>query len=87
MRFDIHMERDSDGHRYVQRITEIVPDSESPGRYRLNTIVEYRQGRYEMTGSFSKETGREIALHLGEEERQQFIEAYCIQSSRKEPVV
>lgn len=87
VRFDIHMERDPDGHRYVERITEIVPDAESPCRYRLNTIVEYRQGSYEMTGFFSEETGREIVRHLGEEEKKQFIEAYYIQNSQKEPAV
>ena len=78
VRFDIHMERELDGHRYVQRITEIVPDKSSDSLYRLNTIVEYQNGRYVQTGWFSGETAKEIFCRLGEEEQQRFLEKYHI---------
>ena len=78
VRFDIHMERDIHGHRYVQRITEIVPTHDSRQLYRLNNIVEYREGKYVMTGQFSRESSEEILSHLEEEDRQRFIETYHI---------
>lgn len=75
IRFDVHLEKDIYGHRYVERITEIVMDSKEPG-YKINNIVEYRDGRYVKCGDFSKNTMIDIRKHLNKAEKEEFDEKY-----------
>lgn len=78
VRFDIHMEKDIRGHRYIERITEIVPDYGSRKMYKLVNLVEFRDGKYEITGNFSDEVKKDICRHLDLEEGKKFNEVYGI---------
>lgn len=77
VRFDIHMEKDISGHRYIERISEIIPDDTSQG-YHISDIVVYGGGRYMQKDSISEETVKQMAKHLNEAERKKFFERYCI---------
>ncbi|KJD43407.1 ATPase, T2SS/T4P/T4SS family [Paenibacillus terrae] len=52
--FDVHLKRDAEGRRYIERITECVPHdsdhidsgSSSASSYSYRHVMEYRNGRY-----------------------------------------
>lgn len=77
IRFDIHMEKDINGHRYIERISEIVADDSSEG-YHISDIIVYENNRYIRKGSFSRSVCGMIAKHLDSNERKQFNEEYCV---------
>lgn len=56
--FDVHLGIDRSGHRYIDRITEIVKKQQ--GGYYLNEILARVNGCYQMTGSISAACSREI---------------------------
>lgn len=57
--FDVHMKKDAEGRRYIERITECLPranqgDSvEERAGFTFHNVVEYRDGAYVATGSIS----------------------------------
>ena len=75
IRFDVHLEKDIYGHRYVERISEIVTQREEPG-YRINNIVEFRNGKYVKCGNFSNASIHDIRKHLNDAEKEEFDEKY-----------
>jgi pilus assembly protein CpaF len=75
IRFDIHMEKDIYGHRYIERVTEIVPKDNG---YELVNIVEFNNGKYVRKCGFSEKTFNDILKHLTEEEGVEFLERFCI---------
>ncbi len=77
IRFDIHLEKDIYGHRYVERVSEIVMDKSRHG-YSINNIVEYKDGKYIRCGEFSKNVINDIRKHLNDKEKEEFDEKYNI---------
>lgn len=77
IRFDVHLEKDIYGHRYVERISEIVSYDDGGG-YRINDIVQYRDGRYVLSGNFSDTVKKDIYKHLKDKEKEEFNEKYNI---------
>ena len=77
IRFDIHMERDSKGHRYIERISEIemVP---GPELYKVRDVIRYDNGRYVIHDGFSKVIAKEMSKHLNKEEVDILYANYCI---------
>lgn len=82
IRFDIHMKKQLDGHRYIERITEIVPSKKNTYAERNNMtktmfetrdIVIYKKGRYYMKDMISQETFNEICSNLMDVEEKEFI--------------
>lgn len=73
IRFDIHMEKDINGHRYIERISEIVPDGNS---YKIVDIVEFVDNEYVVRNNFSKKVSKDIIKHLTKEEGKYFSEKY-----------
>ena len=69
IRFDIHMKKGIDGHRYIERISEIVPEGD---RFSVREILCFQEGRYRKKEGFSEGSQREIASHLEFEEREEF---------------
>ncbi len=57
LHFDIHMETDRHGHRYIERITEIEPEREG---YQLREILTFERGTYRQAGRIGKEHGQRI---------------------------
>lgn len=57
LHFDIHMETDRYGHRYIERITEIEREKEG---YQLREILTFERGIYRQAGQIGKEHGQRI---------------------------
>lgn len=76
--FDVHMAIDTlTGHRYIERITEIVPvitRGQFEDNYRLVNILEYDEDAksYKLAGEFSDESIKDIRRNLNKVERARF---------------
>lgn len=77
IRFDVHLEKNIYGHRYVERITEIIMENEGAG-YSINNIIEFRNGKYVRCGNFSKNSIDDIRKHLNSKDKKEFDEKYNI---------
>lgn len=64
LHFDIHLEMDKNGHRYIERITEIEREVEAG--YRLNEILAFSDGSYRQTGHIGEEHRKRICKHYPE---------------------
>ncbi|MDE6872874.1 MAG: Flp pilus assembly complex ATPase component TadA [Lachnospiraceae bacterium] len=62
LHFDVHLEQDKNGHRYIERITEIEREDENG--YRLKEILVFAGGAYRLAG------------RIGEEHRQRICRFY-----------
>lgn len=71
VKLDIHMEM-KDGHRYIERITEIVPAPETKDGFQENQLISFRNGTYILTGYLSGKGRERIEAHLSEEENREF---------------
>ncbi len=78
IRFDVHLEKDLDGHRYIERISEIIPQNknEMGCLFEVSPLVEFQNGIYVKCGSFSIGVRKEIEKHLTAEEKEAFYESY-----------
>lgn len=68
--FDIHMKRDVKGHRYIERITEIIPQKDTI--FTVRDIIAFENGQYTMKNWFSVKSQEQIKSYLNEEELCQF---------------
>lgn len=75
--FDIHLEKDIYGHRYIERITEIIP-LENEGAYEIRDIVRYEKGRYVIVGDFSMRSVVSMSKYFTEDMKEEFYEKFCI---------
>ena len=73
IRFDVHMEKTREGERYIERITEIIPNYQQEGVLSRDLIV-WEKGSYVIKNQMSKETKYAILRHLTAKEKQQFLE-------------
>lgn len=76
--FDIHLEKDISGHRYIERITEIIPEETEKG-YTLRDIVKFIDGKYVLDSSFSVKSIMEMSKYFDDKMKEEFCEKYCIQ--------
>lgn len=69
--FNIHVVRDKDGSRYIERITECVPLSLSNGEqlYEARNIVELKEGQYVIVHPISQQRQEMIECNLSEEDK------------------
>lgn len=76
LNFDIHLKKDADGGRYIERITECVPDlasSRSGGEaFTYRNIVEYRAGMYHMVSPISSRNHKEMISQMSREDASRF---------------
>ena len=71
--FDIHMQKDMHGHRYIERITEIVGKRGADGRCFSAVDIAIRQdGRYRIVNSPSEKALRELSSYMTEQEKRDF---------------
>lgn len=76
--FDIHLEKEINGHRYIERVTEIIPKDDEKG-YEINDIVRFNGSKYELVGNFSIRSVMSMTRFFDEELREEFYEKYCVQ--------
>jgi pilus assembly protein CpaF len=79
VRFDIHMERDAKGHRYIERISEIVT-SQGAQLYTVRDVIRFDGTKYVIADGFSKEIAKEMSKRLSKEEVKILYENYCLQN-------
>lgn len=76
LNFDIHLKKDADGGRYIERITECIPDltsSRSGGEaFTYRNIVEYRAGMYHMVSPISSINQQEMISQMSREDASKF---------------
>lgn len=82
IRFDVHMEKDIYGHRYVEKISEIVCDNSKKG-YFISEIVKFEGGKYIVQNRLSEYTSQQIAKHLTVEERKEFFEEFGVSDKQQ----
>ncbi|MCR5792016.1 MAG: Flp pilus assembly complex ATPase component TadA [Lachnospiraceae bacterium] len=72
---DIHLRKDKSGHRYIERINEIVPIDAKAGEkpYKISTLVAFEQGRYVWKEQLSDASVEEMLHFLSDEEKEQFM--------------
>lgn len=73
IRFDIHMAKTREGERYVERITEIIPNDSEKNGYELHDLILWEQGEYKRKWELSKEVRTQILKQLTLQEKQQFL--------------
>lgn len=69
IQFDIHLGKDYEGKRYVERISEIIPQE---GGYRVEDIIVYKDGGYELRRLPSPRNLESMSKHMTDEDKIQF---------------
>ena len=75
IRFDVHMTKDNRGHRYIERISEIVPNLGH--EIEVNEILRIENGCYRLRHAMSNRTRTELYSHLNETQKQQFDDLFA----------
>lgn len=85
--FDVHMRKHPDGHRYIERITQIVPIRQNviqtyyrtpneegvvESQFMVRDLVVYEQGKYLLKNSVTDEVRDQIMKQLTESETKEF---------------
>lgn len=76
--FDIHMVKDIDGHRYIERITQIIPSVESDKEgltgkmFNTRDIVRWENGTYRIAGELSEDICAHIKSFLSVSDKENF---------------
>ncbi|WP_310603867.1 ATPase, T2SS/T4P/T4SS family [Anaerosporobacter sp.] len=88
IQFDVHMCKHADGHRYIERISQIIPIRQSiiqtcyrsskdddvvEPQFLVSDIVVYEKGRYQLKNPISEEINKQILRHLTVSEEEEFI--------------
>lgn len=78
VRFDVHMERDSKGHRYVERISQIE-QTEDEELYKVRDVIRFDGEKYVLAQGFSEGIIKEMSKRLSDEEVKYLYENFYIQ--------
>lgn len=88
IQFDVHMCKHADGHRYIERISQIIPIRQSviqtcfrptkeedvvEAQFIVQDIVVYEKGRYVLKNPISEEIRHQIMKHLTTSEEEEFV--------------
>lgn len=79
IQFDVHMRKAEDGHRYIERITEVRKKENdysgaSENMFETRDLLVYSEDGYRVTNELSETAQRRILSVLGLEEKQAFLE-------------
>ncbi len=83
--FDIHIKKMENGHRFIERITEIIPKKQgvfervygsggdlTKELFETRDIIAFENGRYVFCNSMSKQTISQICSYFDDKEREKF---------------
>ena len=73
--FDIHMQKDIQGRRYIERVTEIIANKSEDGRYFSTAdivVYEKEKEQYRLLKSPSSRALKELYGYMTKEEREEF---------------
>ncbi|BCN32415.1 ATPase, T2SS/T4P/T4SS family [Anaeromicropila herbilytica] len=77
--FDIHMNMSMEGHRYIERITEIVPIKRNENNcdlYQAIDIIVYSEGKYELIHKISNRAKKDIFRYLTDIEKRKYAKLF-----------
>lgn len=74
VRFDVHLHMSREGHRYIERISEIVP-SDTRDTFQVRDLICFKNGKYVQENYISEETKREMLRWMTPVEQEEFINA------------
>ena len=80
--FDIHMRKDINGHRYIERITEIIPIKENKDNLTNNMfvtrdIIVYEDGMYRQVNTISRNKVVPMLEYMSLEEKEEFVRRFA----------
>lgn len=70
--FDVHLHMDREGNRYIERVSEIIPEKSG---YVVKELIRYENGEYRKVNSLSDERKAEMAKWMTVGERKAFFES------------
>lgn len=78
LNFDVHMRKAEDGHRYIERISEIIEkecsfSGSTDQMYEIRELLVYSDGAYHVANRMSEKSQRRILEKLSQKERQEFV--------------
>lgn len=79
VRFDIHIEKDIYGHRYIERISEIVKNESDKG-YEIRDVIRFTSEGYVLADGFSANVSRDMLKHMSVKDREVFNDRYIVQA-------
>lgn len=82
LNFDIHMKKDVSGHRYIERITEIIPVKEDMGNltnkmFITKDIVVFEKGMYKQVNTISRSKIKAMLDYISAEEKDEFVRRFA----------
>lgn len=72
IRFDVHMQKRFDGHRYVQKVTEVLQKPDQEGEI-CKDIIILEQGKYQIKSMISQDTLLDMSYAFTQEEQREFL--------------
>lgn len=72
--FDVHLRHDMNGERYIERITECLPDNTSESGYSARNIVEFKDGKYVAAERLSPLVAEEMKREMHPADARQFVD-------------
>lgn len=75
IRFDVHMQKQLDGHRCVQKVTEILQKTEA-NDVKTRDIIVLENGSYRLNTSISEQTIQDMCSSLTKIEQEDFLLRY-----------
>ena len=73
------MEKDRKGHRYIERISEIVSIAGSE-LYEVRDVVRFDGKKYVVAKGFSSRIAKDMSKHLSDKEVELLYAKYCVQT-------
>lgn len=78
LNFDVHMRKAEDGHRCIERISEIMEkecsfNGSTDQMYEVRELLVYSDGAYHIANRMSEKSQRRILEKLNQKERQEFV--------------
>ena len=84
VRIDVHLHKDRSGHRYIERISEIVPHRDGNRCYSENILLRFEEGCYKIVNLPTDELVLDMKKWMDAEERREFDEQLSIWAMEKE---
>ena len=84
VRLNVHLHRDRKGHRYIESITEIIPEKCGSRFFRENELIRYEDGKYRLINLISPSLETDMKKWMTKEERRCFDESLALWKMEKE---
>lgn len=75
VRFDVHLHMSREGHRFIERISEIIPDETCGEGYRIVDLVLYDGEKFVQKNKLSEGARNDMMKWLTKEEKEEFFHA------------